>query len=106
MISGMEKLFKSRVVYAIINDEKNEVYIGQTENDALTRLGQHLSSYSTMRKYIEKNKKDNLRVEVLFEYKKHHKDIKKLLDSKETYFIKEFSKKGYSLINQRKIKNI
>lgn len=105
-IKGFEKMLKSQVVYYIKNEKKKEIYIGQTERDGLTRLGEHLSTYSTVRKYIESNKLEDLEIDVLFEYKKHHKNIKELLDKKETYFIKEYAKKGYTLINQKKVKNI
>lgn len=102
----LKDLFKSRVVYALINEDKKEVYVGQTERDALTRIGEHISTYSTVRKYIEKHKDAPLEMKILFEYKRNHKDIKQRLENKETYFIKHFAKLGYTLINQKKIKNI
>lgn len=105
-IKGFEKMLKSQVVYFIKNEKKKEIYIGQTSNDGLTRLGQHLSTHSTIRKYIESNKLEDLEIDVLFEYKKHHKNIKELLNKKETYFMKQFAKMGYNLINIKKVKNI
>ena len=99
-------LLKSRVVYALINEDKKEVYIGQTERDALTRLGEHLSTYSTVRKYIETNEGSPLEMRIVFQYQRKHKDIKQRLENKETHFIKHFAKLGYTLINQKKVKNI
>lgn len=105
-IKGFEKLLKTKVVYYIKNEKTKEIYIGCTKNDALTRFGQHISTNSTIRKYIEKSNIEDLEINILFEYKKQYKNIKDLLDKKETYFMKKFAKMGYTLINQKKVKNI
>ena len=44
-----------RVVYGVFLDDK-AIYIGQTKNDVLTRIAQHLSREETIIKYVRKHK--------------------------------------------------
>lgn len=94
-----------RVVYGVFLDDK-AVYIGQTKNDVLTRIAQHLSKEETIIKYVRKHKIKKLKVEILYAYKNNHKDLKKLLDTKETEFMKKYKSMGYELINISKTKKL
>ena len=57
-----------RIVYGVFLDDK-AVYIGQTKHDALTRIAQHLSREETIRKYVKKNKVQQMKIEILYSYK-------------------------------------
>ena len=94
-----------RIVYGVFLDDK-AVYIGQTKHDALTRIAQHLSKEETIRKYVKKNKVQQMKIEILYSYKNNHKDLDKLLNAKETELMKKYKKLGYELINIKKMKNL
>ena len=102
----LEDMFKKYVVYAIIDDDNKKAYIGQTSDKLLTRVGQHLDKTKTIKKYIETEKPKNLQIKVLYNYKRKHTNIRELLENKENYFMKEYSKKGYKLINISKMKKL
>lgn len=102
----LEDMFKKYVVYAIIDDDNKKAYIGQTGDKLLTRVGQHLDKTKTVKKYIETEKPKNLQIKVLYNYKRKHTNIRELLENKENYFMKEYSKKGYKLINISKMKKL
>jgi len=106
MIIDLEKMLTKRVIYGIIDHDKKTMYVGLTENDLMTRLGQHLGKSKTVKKYIEKVKPKNLEIKVLYEYKRNHKNIRQLLEKKEDYFMKKYSKLGYNLINISKMKKL
>lgn len=94
-----------RIVYGVFLDDK-AVYIGQTKHDVLTRIAQHLSREETITKYVKKHKIQKMRIEILYAYKNNHKDLKKLLNAKETEFMKKYKSMGYELINVAKMKNL
>ena len=94
-----------RIVYGVFLDDK-AVYIGQTKHDVLTRIAQHLSKEGTITKYVKTHKIQKMRIEILYAYKNNHKDLKKLLNAKETEFMKKYKLMGYELINIAKMKNL
>lgn len=106
MILDLEKLLGKRVIYGVIDEENKRAYIGLTEDMALTRLGQHLDKHKTIKKYILNEKPKKLEIEILYTYKRNHKNIRKLLEEKENYFMKKYHKLGYELINVAKMKKL
>ena len=105
IIDIQEMIGTKRIVYGVFLDDK-AVYIGQTKHDALTRIAQHLSREETITKYVKKHKIQKMRIEILYAYKNNHKDLKKLLNAKETEFMKKYKSMGYELINIAKMKNL
>lgn len=101
-----EDVFKKRVIYGIIDEENKKAYIGLSEDMVLTRLGQHLDKYKTVKRYIESEKPKKLLVKVLYNYTREHKNIRQLLEKKEDYFMVQYSKMGYTLINISKMKKL
>lgn len=105
-IDKMKEYFnKKRCVYVITFNE-SVAYIGQTQQDVATRIAQHLAQEGTVKKYIRKYGLDNMHVEVVYEYKRNHRDMEKWLDAKETEFMKKYKQMGYKLINVKKMKNL
>ena len=54
MITNLEQMLTKRIVYGIIDHSKKTIYVGRTKKDLLTRLGQHLGTDKTVKKYIDK----------------------------------------------------
>ncbi|MBR1984979.1 MAG: GIY-YIG nuclease family protein [Clostridia bacterium] len=106
MLVDIDKMLSSRVIYGIIDNENKSIYIGLTKNQLITRLGQHLDKNKTVKQYIEKIKPSQLQVEILFQYKRNHKNLQKLLENKEDFFLKKYHKLGYKLINIAKMKKL
>lgn len=105
IVDIQEMIGTKRIVYGVFLDDK-AVYIGQTKHDVLTRIAQHLSREETIRKYVKKNKIQQMKIEILYSYKNNHKDLDKLLNAKETELMKKYKKMGYELINIKKMKNL
>ncbi len=96
----------SYLVYGLVNEDKKIIYIGQTTNKLKVRVGQHLSTNQTVSKYISNNLDIQLKTIVLYHYKRKHKNITKLLEKKEDFYLKKYKKLGYLLINKAKIKKL
>lgn len=96
----------SRVVYALIDEDKKVAYIGQTTKKLRIRVGQHLSTNQTISKYLSNNLDSQLKAKILYHYKRNHKNITELLENKENFYLKEYKKLGYLLINKAKMKKL
>lgn len=96
----------SRVVYGLVDEDKKIIYIGQTTKKLRIRVGQHLCTNQTISKYLTNNLDTQLKAIVLYHYKRNHKNISKLLEKKEDFYLKKYKKLGYLLINKAKIKKL
>lgn len=96
----------SRVVYGLVDEDKKIIYIGQTTKKLRIRVGQHLCTNQTISKYLTSNLDTQLKAIVLYHYKRNHKNISKLLEKKEDFYLKKYKKLGYLLINKAKIKKL
>lgn len=106
MITNLEQMLTKRIVYGIIDHNKKTIYVGRTKKDLLTRLGQHLGTDKTVKKYIDKIKPQDLEIKILYQYKNNHKNIIELLENKESYFMKYYYNLGYTLMNKAKTKKL
>lgn len=103
MVIDLEKIFNNKIIYAILDPVNKVAYIGRTEQSLLNRIGQHLDKNKYLKNHIQKVKPKQLEIKVLFEYKRNHKNIKTLLDNKESYFMKKYHNLGYTLLNKSKM---
>lgn len=96
----------SYLVYGLVNEDKKIIYIGQTTNKLKVRVGQHLSTNQTVSKYLSNNLDIQLKTIILYHYKRKYKNITKMLEKKEDFYLKKYKKLGYLLINKAKIKKL
>ncbi len=87
------------IIYKITNLINGKIYIGKTYRDVNVRWMEHCkktSHCSLLTRAIQKYKKENFKIEVIFETKNAY-----LLNRKEVYFIKLYNtinpEKGYNL---------